>query len=392
MDDNKLNDDQGIRVGDQGGVSKEVKRGSFDEELGVPGTAGERTKTAGETDVMKTAPPMPEESREKTVTKDELLAESEKEGGVKGDLIVKEELKDDLAGGESQEREELEKGHQEMSGLLGVKEDMERGKVEMEKKDTSFDTGGEIGRTEVVEKKTEESVIGGGVSSDPAVKVPEGFVAKPSGGDIGVRGEAIKTEEKPKKGFPAWIVVVFLVLLFGGLVALIFLNPLVEKEEEREMRMEVGEKTSEESEASLSGQIAEGTEGGGTGKGGLEAKEGSYVSEELGFAVKYMDERQVMEDNNSKAGNRVVFWLSSGLNFVVHAGKEWSYPNPERVEEAYTSTIAGVKAYEFGGDVNQKIVDFEKGEMKYTIQCVHQRNEAVLKECSDFLSSFRFLE
>jgi len=245
----------------------------------------------------------------------------------------------------------------------------------------------------MAEKRIDKSPVGGGISSEPLVKVPGGFVSKPSEqvNEINAREETGGVKDKVKKKFPSWIVIVILVLLFGGLVGLIFLNPLVEKDE-REMGLEVSEQEilNQVQDDESTPETTTRQEGG--SKGGLEGREGSYVSEELGFAVKYSDERQVMEDKNSRAGNRVVFWLSSGLNFVVHAGTNWSYDNPERVKEVYTSSIAGVDAYEFAGDANQKIVDFEKDGMKYTIQCVHQRNEIVLKECGDFLNSFRFLE
>lgn len=213
------------------------------------------------------------------------------------------------------------------------------------------------------------------------VKVEEKIEESPGGrGSLPVEMDNIQNNER--KRFPWEMILLIFVVVFGTLLALVFFGPLGSGDkknittEESEITGEEGIPTDKQKED----VVIE------------EANYENYENKALDFSVKYLAKRQVTEDKNSKAGNRVVFWLSSGLNLVVHAGKTWSYDNPERVEEAYTSTIAGVRAYEFKGDENQKIVDFEKGGVKYTVQCVHQKNEGVLKECGDFLNSFRFLE
>jgi len=316
---------------------------------------------------------------------------------VKTDLVPKDEIKDDLAVAEKTEPTPapskppaevpriIEKDGVTGGGAETPAVDKEKVVEEMKEKVKKMEgmSGGETGTR---------------VSSEPANKVPGGFVSKPGSEEsLGMRGSVpgeikeIKTEKK-KKGFPLGVVFLILILIFGSLLAIIFLGPMVQEDETETERVfeerSVGE--SGESGVTEEEEFPEDTTGG-IGKGNLPVEDVEYKNEELGFTVKHSNARQIIEDTNSKAGNRVVFWLNSGLNFIIHVGEEWSYENPERVEEAYTSTPVGI-AYEFVGDPNQKILDFEKGEMKYTIQCVHQEDESVIEECNDFLTSFAFIE
>jgi hypothetical protein len=347
MDDNQTDSGAKEEAVVSGGKTKER---TYEDVLGI---LEEETKK--EEGVMTTPPPIAAEKEE-----------------VKDDLIPEKEIENDLA------------------------------EVKMEEPVASPPVVPVDGFSEA--KKMEPGEGAGGVSSEPPVKVPQGFVSRTSDEEVARARGSLPGEVKEesvdqinegrvsqKKKFPWGVIVVILVLVLGTLLAFIFFGPL---DMEKIGKMTGGgevvkeEGTNEEGGMMIEEEIPEGTE---SGKGGLPVGELSYENENLGFFVKYSAERQVMEDANSRAGNRIVFWLSSGLNIVIHAGEVWSYDNPERVEEAYTSTIAGVKAYEFTGDANQRIIDFEKNGIKYTIQCVHQRDEGVLKECSDFLDSFRFI-
>jgi len=105
------------------------------------------------------------------------------------------------------------------------------------------------------------------------------------------------------------------------------------------------------------------------------------------FGVKYDGKRKVYEENEI-SGKRYVFFSPSG-NITVHVGKTWSWINSGR-EFTDSLLIGGEKSYVYE-ITNQKIVDIEKDEDKYTIQCVHNALQEIKEECEKFLSDFYFM-
>jgi len=113
----------------------------------------------------------------------------------------------------------------------------------------------------------------------------------------------------------------------------------------------------------------------------------SYENKVDGFSVRYDSKRKLVVENE-EGGKRYVFSSSLG-NITVHVGKVWSWKYPGR---AYTDKqlIDGTNSSVY--DIsNQKLVDVEKGELKYTIQCVHNAKEILKTECQKFLEDFKFL-
>lgn len=111
-----------------------------------------------------------------------------------------------------------------------------------------------------------------------------------------------------------------------------------------------------------------------------------YKSDE-GFSVTYDGSRTVSKEDET-SGKRYVFFSPLG-NITVHVGRSWSWINPGR-DFTDTLLVGGEKSsvYEIS---NQKIVDIEKGEMKYTIQCVHNAQKTLKTECDKFLKDFKFI-
>lgn len=106
-----------------------------------------------------------------------------------------------------------------------------------------------------------------------------------------------------------------------------------------------------------------------------------------GFVAKYKGTRKMYEENEI-SGKRYIFYSSSG-NITVHVGKTWSWINSGRV---FTDSllVGGEKSYIYEIS-NQKIVDIEKGDKKYTIQCVHNAVTDLITECDKFLADFYFI-
>jgi len=91
---------------------------------------------------------------------------------------------------------------------------------------------------------------------------------------------------------------------------------------------------------------------------------------------------------NEDSGKRYVFSSPLG-NITVHTGNSWSWVNSGR-EFTDKLLVDGEKSYIYEIS-NQKIVDMEKGEMKYTIQCVHNASKTLKEECEKFLIDFKFI-
>jgi len=113
----------------------------------------------------------------------------------------------------------------------------------------------------------------------------------------------------------------------------------------------------------------------------------SYVNNDDGFSVAYNSARKLYIENED-SGKRYIFYSYSG-NITVHAGKTWSWINSGRI---FTDKllIDGEKSYVYEIS-NQKIVDIEKNNKKYTIQCVHNAKKELITECEEFLNNFKFI-
>lgn len=113
----------------------------------------------------------------------------------------------------------------------------------------------------------------------------------------------------------------------------------------------------------------------------------TYENKEEGFAVTYDGKRKVVVENE-KSGKRYVFSNSMG-NITVHVGKTWSWISSGRVF-SNDLLVGGEKSFVYEIS-NQKIVDVEKDENKYTIQCVHNAKIDLKNECDKFLGDFEFI-
>lgn len=112
-----------------------------------------------------------------------------------------------------------------------------------------------------------------------------------------------------------------------------------------------------------------------------------FESQEGGFGAKYKSTRKVYEENES-SGKRYIFYSNNG-NITVHAGNAWSWINSGRTFSE-TLLVGGEKTYIYEIS-NQKIVDLQKGDKKYTIQCVHNTVNELKIECDKFLADFYFI-
>lgn len=113
----------------------------------------------------------------------------------------------------------------------------------------------------------------------------------------------------------------------------------------------------------------------------------TFSNKNDGFSVQYNSQRKVYTDKED-SGNRYTFYSNKG-NFAVHVGKSWSWLYSDR-NYSNGLLVDGVNTFVYEIS-NQKIVDFEKGDLKYTIQCVHNGLKELKTECDEFIKSFRFI-
>ncbi len=106
------------------------------------------------------------------------------------------------------------------------------------------------------------------------------------------------------------------------------------------------------------------------------------------FKVTYKSNRQVYEEKYS-AGNRHVFFNSDG-NITVHVGTDWSWTNPDR-NFTPDLLVSGQPTFVYS-TATQKIVDFQKNNVDYTVQCVHNGLKSLMNECDQFMRDFKFLK
>lgn len=104
------------------------------------------------------------------------------------------------------------------------------------------------------------------------------------------------------------------------------------------------------------------------------------------FTVKYSSSRTLYEDKTNTA-NRYTFYSLAG-SIALHVGPDWSWQHPGR-EFTPIFKIDGQDTFRY--DINlQTIVDIQKDDKKYTIQCVHNAKEELKEECAQFFDSFKF--
>lgn len=113
----------------------------------------------------------------------------------------------------------------------------------------------------------------------------------------------------------------------------------------------------------------------------------TYQNVDDGFSVRYDGKRKLAVENEA-SGKRYIFYSYSG-NITVHTGNAWSWINSGRTFSE-TLLVGGEKSYIYEIS-NQKIVDIEKGNKKYTIQCVHNGQKELKNECQKFLEDFNFI-
>lgn len=105
------------------------------------------------------------------------------------------------------------------------------------------------------------------------------------------------------------------------------------------------------------------------------------------FTVPYQSFRKVYPDKEL-SGDRFTLYSTKG-NFAIHVGTGWSWSNPSR-QFSDTLKVAGQNTFVYDVD-NQRIVDFEAGGLKYTIQCIHGGVQSLKDECNRLLSDFKLL-
>jgi len=111
----------------------------------------------------------------------------------------------------------------------------------------------------------------------------------------------------------------------------------------------------------------------------------TLTSLQYGFEVPYTSSRKLYESPEN-GGTRYTLYSSSG-NITVHAGTRWSWLHPGR-EFNSDFTVAGQPTFVYKIN-SQTLVDFEVGDTKITIQCVHGGKDSLIDECQKFFSEFR---
>lgn len=113
----------------------------------------------------------------------------------------------------------------------------------------------------------------------------------------------------------------------------------------------------------------------------------TLTMDEEKFSVVYPSYRILYHDIEG-SGNRYTLYSASG-NIAIHVGSDWSWTYPER---QFTTglTISGQPTFVY--DISsQTIVDFQKGGLNYTVQCVHNNSQSLKDECSQLLKDFKLI-
>ena len=105
------------------------------------------------------------------------------------------------------------------------------------------------------------------------------------------------------------------------------------------------------------------------------------------FSVVYPSYRILYQDKEG-SGNRYTLYSATG-NIAIHIGTDWSWTYPER-DFTTGLTISGQPTFVYDIPA-QTIVDFQKGGLNYTIQCVHGGKAPLKAECTQLLKDFKLL-
>jgi hypothetical protein len=105
------------------------------------------------------------------------------------------------------------------------------------------------------------------------------------------------------------------------------------------------------------------------------------------FSVTYSSSRKLYQDTESDKINRYTFYRNDS-NFAIHVGREaWSWEHPNR-DFSGNFLVSGQNTFRFQ-TAGQTIVDIDKNGLKYTLQCIHGDQSAIVSECDSFLKSFK---
>jgi len=94
---------------------------------------------------------------------------------------------------------------------------------------------------------------------------------------------------------------------------------------------------------------------------------------------------RVYTDKES-SGNRYTFYQPLG-NIAVHVGTDWSWVYPNR-QFSQSLLVSGYATFIYDIEL-QTIVDFQVGEQKFTIQCVHNADQVLKDDCQRFIADFK---
>jgi len=105
----------------------------------------------------------------------------------------------------------------------------------------------------------------------------------------------------------------------------------------------------------------------------------SFTAKDGLLSFSYPSYKKFYEEKE-KSGLRYVLYDNQGI-ITIHEGTVWSWNNPGR------EMAEGASIFEVEG--KQKLIDFENGEMKYTLQCVHNNIEKLKEECEQVWKSIK---
>lgn len=90
-------------------------------------------------------------------------------------------------------------------------------------------------------------------------------------------------------------------------------------------------------------------------------------------------------------GNR--YTLSGGTGLIIFtAGNQWFTDSPSKGAEDGKIDIAGIQGYIYGETDKFYNINFKNGDKYYTFECVFNKSEAAITDCSIFSSNLKFLK
>lgn len=107
-------------------------------------------------------------------------------------------------------------------------------------------------------------------------------------------------------------------------------------------------------------------------------------SRDYSFYLRYSPLRKLYETSEN-GGARYTLYSPKG-NITLHVGSSWSWIHPGRT---FTDSflVNGRSTFVYHTST-QTITDFSAAGLNYTLQCVHNGDTSIKKECEDVLSSF----